>query len=165
MAARQRVDQRAAVLVRVALDAPELARSVPVREACERIATRFLERVAGPLAPAAGARWAAGDPPCSAWLRSAAGAIGAPLWVAAALREELLDGWVHAQASEHGERGALLAVRTSAPPERARAYLAGLCARELAGGAGRDPLAATSIARRLGPGTELVRLARWSAGG
>ena len=163
MLARERVDQRAAVLVRVALDVPELARSVPVREACERIATRLLERVAGSLGPTAGARWAADDPPCSAWLRSAAEAIGAPLWVAAAVREELSDGWVHALADERGEAGSLLAVRTPAPPELARAYLAGLCARELAGGAGRDPLAATAIARRLGPGTELVRLARWSA--
>jgi len=159
--ARVRVDHRAAALVHLACGDREVARGAAVRALAERICARVLDRVAGELTPEAGARWARGDPGCARWVMDAALALGTPLYVRHAARSELLQGRVEARADPDGRAGALIAVCTPAPPERANALCGEVCRRLLAG---ESPGRASLRLRGLGPGTELHGSCRFVVG-
>lgn len=160
VAVRTRVDHRAAGLVELAVGAWEVRDAAPVREAAERIAGRLLTRAAGSRTLAEARRWTERDGLVQGWVREAAFAVGSPVWIEAALREEVHDGWVRVRVDERAAVAVLLSVRTKAGLERAAPVLDEICALELGRGDAQVGRIALRLARRLGRGTELVRVAR-----
>lgn len=160
IAVRSRVDHRAASVVELAVGAWDVRDAAPVREAADRIAARLLARAAGSRSLEEARRWAERDELVQGWVREAAFAVGSPIWVEAALREEVHDGWVRVRVDERAATAVLVAVRTNVGLERAAPVLDEVCARELGRGGAQVGRVGLRLARRLGRGTELLRLAR-----
>jgi hypothetical protein len=102
--------------------------------------------------PLASVRWAAKDPVVTRLLFDLACELGATVYVRDAARSELVAGRVEARADSEGRSGVLIAVQTSAPPDRTDVLCAEVCRRLLAGEL--LDLAGARL-RGLGRGTEL----------